>query len=422
MLSGAAASTSGGTPPTPSAEHFAHFDLARLRRIQTTELVEQFFLDSEDLDLFAAPRFEVDLFRVVYPSTIPEQNRQTLATGLIAVPCMPSNASKNGADDVEPPASSTTDAETIFSRRRTLDVVVYNHGTTFSRSEAPSCIENSMETRLAVATFAGHGFCVVSGDYFGKGGSTEPDSYMMKESTERAILDMIEVSKTLLGEMGYDIGKFFLTGWSLGGWATLITLQALNRLQIPVTAVATACAPPDSYRSILQWIRNPLPTDANYIPAVLGLHFCAYETYFGRKGFVSRAVRSEYLEQTWAFYEGKMDWDTFLQKTTPSAPDYVNSDFLPAGIAEGCEDEDYWRTVKEKEAYRFVNTVPLRVYYGERDEVLPVWFARLIGDYQSEIGGTTTQSIEFKGANHRKTFLLAFSEQLSWFNEFRGRQ
>lgn len=381
-----------------AAEFLAHFDRERLNKIVSSELVEQYFWEAPRPSFFAEPRNALDLYKVSYNSTIPELGGQaTVATGLLALPQL----------DNKP--------RTLPQKPVDIDVVMYQHGTTFTRDEAPSCIENSMETRLTLAQFGGQGFCVMAADYFGKGGSNEPDSYLIRGSTERALLDMLTASKQVLADMGYRIRRLFLTGWSQGGWSTLVFLQALQKLGVKVTAAAIASAPTDPAAAVVRWTNNPHPTDANYVPGVLAIHFHAHEHYHGRTGLAEFAIKPEYLAPSKAFYESKMDWDTFLEKTTPEASKFVTQAFIEHCYA-GEGYQGYSRSTAELEAFRFVNLTPLRVYYGDQDEAIPVNIARLIKIYQDEISkANVTEEILERGANHRETFLRTVSKVLPWF-------
>jgi len=101
-------------------------------------------------DSFPPAKYPVKLYRVKYSSVIPEfANRPTIASGLIAIP-------ENGLDS--------------------MPVVMYQHGTVFSKTEDPSYPDNSMETKIMIARFASQGYILISADYFGRGISELPDS------------------------------------------------------------------------------------------------------------------------------------------------------------------------------------------------------------------------------------------------------
>ncbi len=136
---------SARTSPVPANsfklqyEPIAVYDVDRLNQILTTELAE-----FSDFKITYPPaRHAVQLYRVTYPSVVPELgNKPTMASGLIGVPVDASG---------------------------TLPVVSYQHGSVFGKDEVPSNPEQSTETRLMLANFAGQGYILVAADYFGKG-------------------------------------------------------------------------------------------------------------------------------------------------------------------------------------------------------------------------------------------------------------
>jgi hypothetical protein len=104
-------------------ELIGSYSVDRLNQILTSELKEFSAYPTR----YPPARYAVKLYRVTYPSVIPEQyNRPTTASGLLAVP-------ESGLD--------------------TMPVVSYQHGTVFSRTEAPSHPDESMEIRLMLAQF-----------------------------------------------------------------------------------------------------------------------------------------------------------------------------------------------------------------------------------------------------------------------------
>lgn len=128
-------------------QYIGSYEVSRLDSILTYEASIFSHLDVT----FTKAGNSVKLYRVIYNSIIPElNNKPTVASGLIAIP----ETGKNK-----------------------MPVVSYQHGTVFSKTEVPSNPEESMETRLMVAQFAGQGYILIAADYFGEGQSSEPDSY-----------------------------------------------------------------------------------------------------------------------------------------------------------------------------------------------------------------------------------------------------
>ena len=108
------------------------YDVNRLNKILTSELAEF----SNFPMVFPPAVNPVRLYKVIYNTVIPEEsNRPVRVSGLVAIP---------------------------VGRAGTLPLLSYQHGTVFTRTAVPSSPEESMETRLMVARFAGQGYIVVA--------------------------------------------------------------------------------------------------------------------------------------------------------------------------------------------------------------------------------------------------------------------
>ncbi|MCX6279952.1 MAG: hypothetical protein NT004_17950 [Bacteroidetes bacterium] len=341
-------------------------------------------------DSFPPATYPVKLYRVKYNSVIPElSNRPVVASGLIAIP-------ENGSDS--------------------MPLLMYQHGTTFSKTEAPSFPENSMETKIIVSRFASQGYIVVCADYFGKGMSDLPDSYLVLNSAQQACVDMLFAANSILTSKKIKQGPLFLTGWSQGGWATLVLLQKLESLGITVTATATASAPADGLVMYDRWFNNYQPIDAVYLPGCITLQIQAQEYYHQQVGLTASAIRPEYLQASIDFYNSKIDWATFRKLTKDKLQDYLKPEFLASGNT--CESP-YWQVLDKSQAYRWRSHTPLYNYYGGSDEVVPVFIARLPETFQKVLGGGPTTAV-YAGdkADHRATFIYSVIHAKNWFDQF----
>jgi pimeloyl-ACP methyl ester carboxylesterase len=374
--------------PVPSGVRYqliGTYSVDRLKQILTSE-VRAF----SDYDVsYSAARYPVKLYRVTYPSVIPERNdHPTIASGLLAVP-------ESGSD--------------------MMPVVSYQHGTVFSKTEVPSHPDESMETRLMVAQFAGQGYIVVAADYFGKGQSAEKDSYLVKLSTQQACLDMLYAAQSVSAELKIKWGPLFLSGWSQGGWATMVFLNRLENLGISVKAAATASAPEDLFAIINRWIHAPQSGDAAYLPALLALQMNAYEDYYGFPGMASSLIKPQYQTVARNLYLNKITWE----QASPDLPKHLSEMLDERCVSSSSAgDTRYWQIVQENQAYRWRSKTPLRSYYGDADEVVPPYIANLPVDYQEIMGGAETTGVEVTGkADHRGTFIYAVADEKKWFDD-----
>ena len=369
------------------------YDQSRLDHILGPEL-DQFMASSTQPSTFQAQfspaKYPVKLYRVEYQSIVPELgNAPTKASGLMAIPIMNSGS---------------------------LPLVSYQHGTVFDKLDVPSNPEKSMETRIMIARFASQGYIVIAADYFGRGVSDLPDSYLVKESTRQATFDMLWASKNIVDKLKIKISHFFVSGWSQGGWVTMQFLNKLNLAGINVTAAAAASAPVDVYLTVNRWVNNYQPGDAVYLPGVMAIQLQAQENYLKQTGLLESAVRPEYIDASRKLYEGKLSWENFYKLTPSTLPKFIKPEFAKTGFLE---QGIYWQTLDSNQAYRWRSEVPLRVYYGGRDEVTPTTIAFLPQETQKLFGGAPAYAIDAgTQADHRGVFLFGVLDQKKWFDSF----
>ncbi len=369
------------------------YDQEKLNRVTGAELDAFMSTSTQPTEYqgkFSPAKYAVQLYRVRYRSVIPEfGNQPTVASGLLAIP---------------------------VTSERTLPLVSYQHGTVFDKSFVPSNPDNSMETRIMLAGFASQGYVVVSADYFGRGISNLPDSYLVKDSTRQATFDMLWSAKDILDSMKIRISHFFMSGWSQGGWVTMQFLKKLDSVGVPVTAVAAASAPVDIYLTMNRWLNNYQPVDAVYLPAVVAIQLQAQEYYLRQVGLLESAVRSEYVQAARDLYQSKIDWETFAKATPSRLSEFIKPEFAKSGFLG---DSPYWQVLDNNQAYRWRSEVPLRTYYGGSDEVTPAVIGQLPEATQKLLGGEPAKAI-YAGdhADHRAVFIFGVIDQKAWFDSF----
>ena len=365
-------------------QYIGTYEVSRLDSILTIEASSFSHFDVT----YTKAENPVKLYRIIYSSIIPElNNKPTSASGLIAIP-------ENG--------------------KNKMPVVSYQHGTVFTKTEVPSNPEESPETKLMIAQFSGQGYILIAADYFGKGLSSEPDSYQVKASTQQSCLDMLKASEEVLKALNIQQGQLFLSGWSMGGWSTLLFLQKLESLDIPVTAAASACTPTDIFALVNRWIYAPRETDAIWLPGILALQLNSYSVYYELPGLMESAVKPEYQQTTLDFYQNKITFKEFYSKTTGKVADYLKPEFIALGSNS---DSRYWQIIQDNNSYRWRSHTTLNLYYGDADEAVPEYIGTLPAGYQELIaGGQTTAVPAGKIADHRGTFKFAVNHQKKWFD------
>ena len=365
-------------------EPIGEYSVERLNRILTEELAAF----SPFKISYPPAKNAVSLYKVFYQTVIPELgNKPTTASGLVAVPQV---------------------------AQKTLPLVSYQHGTVFTKTAVPSHPEESMETRLMIARFAGQGYIVIGPDYIGKGESPEPDSYMVKEATAQACLDMLFASRVVCAGLGLTPQGLFLSGWSQGAWATMVFRHKLEILGIPVTAAATACTPSDLYLLLTRWLNNPTALDASWLPGTPLLFTFAYEHYYDLPGLSRAVIKEAYWQTANDLYANKIDWAQASKKLPTTVGELLRPEFA---AESSMGDSRFYRRLQDNQAYRWRSRTPSRYYYGKVDEVIPPYVATLPVDYARTVGAAPAEAV-YAGdsADHRGTFLFGVRDQKDWFD------
>lgn len=363
-------------------QFLAHWDAAQLNQILQTETP-----DFSGIPVSYTPAVNaVDLYRVTYSSVIPERgNAPITATGLIAVPATGGTA---------------------------FPMVSYQHGTVYGKQEVPSYPDQSPETKLMIAQFAGQGYVVIGADYFGMGTSNEPEGYMVKASHQQASYDMLMASGAVLDRMNIRSTNLFLAGWSQGGFVTMAFLEKLESAQVTVSAAATASAPVDVFVALNGFLNFPRPNDASWVNSLFILSAFSFENYYGVPGLARSVIEDEYYELALKAYQREpfdpFEIPTDLHKLIK--PQYFDPQFFAASA--------YGRLLAQTEAYRWVIRSPVRTYYGETDEAISTGLGRLAMTYQRAMGNgnPTVDAVSTGATTHRGTFAKAVPQWKTWFD------
>lgn len=335
---------------------------------------------------YSPARNAVRLYRVTYSSVVPERgNKPTIASGLLAIP---------------------EDSGTSFP------MVSYQHGTVYGKQEVPSFPQQSPETQLMVAQFAGQGYVVVGADYFGLGTSTEPEGYMVKASHQQATYDMLIASRAVLDHLKLTTTKLFIAGWSQGGFVTMAMLEKLEQAGVKVDAAATASAPADVFVALNGFLNFPRKNDASWVTSLFILSAFSFENYYGVPGLARSLIsdayydvsRKAYLREPYDPAQVPADLHKLIRA------DYFDPQFFAASA--------YGRLAAQATAYRWIIKSRVRNYYGESDEVISIGLGQLPMTYQRAIGSgnQTVEAVSTGSTSHRGTFATAVPKWKSWFD------
>jgi len=369
--------------PGVSYQFIGRWDVDKLNHILKVETPKFFGVTVS----YSPARNAVRLYRITYASVIPERgNAPTVASGLLAIP---------------------------ESSARNFPVLSYQHGTVYAKQQVPSFPDQSPETQLVLAQFAGQGYVVLGADYFGMGLSKEPEGYLVKGSHQQATYDMLMASRTVLARMKVSSSKLFLGGWSQGGFVTMAFLEKLERSGIPVAGAATASAPFDGFATMSGFLDFPRKNDASWVSSLFILTAFSFENYYGMPGLAHSVINDAYYDVARKLYQRQpvdlAQVPTDLKKLVRT--EYFNPQFFA--------NSAYGRLLSEQtNAYHWIIKTPVQNHYGEADEVITPGLGRLAMTYQRAIGSGNLQveAISTGLTDHRGTYATAVPNWKKWFD------
>ena len=369
----------------------------------------------------------VDFYRLTYNTKIPETKSSYQVSGLLAIPALQQK-----------------------DRQRTsakIPLLSWQHGTILDPKDAPSeLIRNgsimrqfygapwSSETLFNVVRFAGNGYALAAADYIGNGISDATQAYAVKDATIQTTKDMITgatmVIKSLRGTTRDPISKLALNGWSQGGINTQWLGTALQNDGIMVNKQSQSAAPTDIEKTASYWF-NDYPGDPNWLTCCVPLLLGSYEKYYGLKGLMQAAVKSDYIDIANKIYNKQIDWSKVAPAPEgqgllglPAKPiDMINQSFIDNfNAGKG----DFYARVKANSALEEKYNHPTRFYGGSADNVVPEEISvNLPVNFQQGLGSDLSSGLDMgPAATHRGTFLSSLfgstvspgSDILTWFN------
>lgn len=324
-------------------------------------------------------RYAVDCYRMEYTVTAPD-GRRARQSGLLALP-----------RDV--PATR---------------LVSFQHGTATTRTAVPSKPDG---TGLAAAIlFAGNGYALVAPDYPGMGVSPGKHPYYVAESIGPSVVAMIDAARKLEGVPDKPV---FLSGFSEGGWASMVALKILEARGDRVLGAAPVAGPYDIRNiSVPAAMKGGAPSHSLYL---------AYAAW-GQAGYYGHRLDSlltpKYALTVERLFDGAepkailaglpanprtMFNQAFLDRYDRGEAHWYLDVFAAAGVAD------------------MTPVTPLRLYYGAQDrDVVPE--EALAAARGMRARGANVTAVDVGPVGHEPSMLAAAPLIFAWLQELEAAE
>jgi pimeloyl-ACP methyl ester carboxylesterase len=290
-------------------------------------------------------------------------------------------------------------------------VVSFQNGTNVKHSSAPT--ENLTDEELILLHgMAGLGFVVVVADYIGFGSTSDLfHPYLYKPLFESAVVDLLKALTewSALEESPVKLnGQLFLTGYSLGGWATLLTHQSIEQHPINgLTLVGSACGA-GSYN--LESMQPYLFEQTDYPqPFYVPFLVMGYQSVGALQSDLSLYFSEPYATRIPTLFDGAKTSGEINAQLTTNMLELLSANLLE-NYATGSEYADFRDQLYQNSIQAWENKVPISFYHGTADLNVPFFQSEQLVNAFRALGQDETEVSFYpiQDANHETGVLPMF--------------
>ena len=332
-----------------------------------------------------APRFDVDVYRVVY-ITADAKGALVEASGALFLPV---------GVDVLPMISLQHISQTERSAVASVSPLIYG------------------PDGLLAASF---GYVACAPDYLGFGISQGIHPYLHAESSANAVMDFVRASRKFCTGEGVTLnGQLFLTGYSEGAYATLAaqrSMEASPASEFAITAVSCLSGPYDLEAMAAAILAAPGRTNEIYFPFLL----VAYDNIYGWNQLDDMFI-APYAGQIAALFDGTHSFDA-IDGALPGTVGNLMSPGFRASFANGTAT-NVVAALRENTLFNWRPAAPIRLYHGTADTLAPFANAEAARNYFSSQPGTSVTLYPVNGAGHEGAIFASIDPTFKWFESLR---
>lgn len=335
--------------------------------------------------------FSVDVYRLTYRTHF--KNQEIIASGLVCIP----------AD------------EGIFP------MLSFQNGTNSAHANAPT--ENAGNNTFTILQgLAGNGYILLIPDYIGFGTSdTIVHPYYIKDPTNNAVIDLILASREFI-DIFIDDAVYsqdcYLAGYSQGGWASLSSLQAIERNELlDIEVRATSCGA-GAY-DILSATEYILGLDTFPGPQYLPYYLYSHQQYGSISDPLDKYFQEPYASMIPDLFDGTLTNAQVNAQLTDTISQLLNADFINNFTMDNTYEE-----IRTDMVNNSISAWPaaslLRFYHGTADlHVAPSQSKNMCQDFQATGLGDRVEYFDIPDVDHNGGVLPWGISTLVWFNELK---
>lgn len=326
----------------------------------------------------------IDAYRLVY-RTIAPSGAPTTASGLLVLPRTASTQ---------------------------LPSLVFEHGTTVSRAEAPSVGADSF-ARLVALLDGSAGFATIAPDYLGTGVGPGRQAYLQVRTEVSASVDLVRAARAFAATRGRSLGRRLLvSGFSQGGQAAMglgKALQAGKAGGLTLGGLAAVSGPYDLQHAEIPAILEGRTeaTSSNYNLAFFALSWKRLYGMYGERREAFRPGTGKVI--------GLFDGEHPESQIFAALPDRLDGLFTPTFLNRLAHPGGrLLRALRVNDATcSWRPAVPVRLYFSRSDEVVaPLNTRHCVAQLRAR--GATVKAVDIGQVPHLESIGVAAPQMLRW--------
>ena len=293
-----------------------------------------------------------------------------------------------------------------------LPLVSIQHGTQTKDNLVASVSPMNSTEGIVGLIMASMGYMVVVPDYPGFGVSNIMHPYLHAKSLIPSVIDLMRAGKTYSSRHQIMLdGRIFLTGFSEGGYVTLVTQRAIEleySQEFNLTAVAPCAGPYDLYGTM----QTLFQTGQYNHPAYIAYILTAYNDIYGWNR-LNDFFNAPYSSRVQNLFNGSKTFGEVVNQLPSTFPELMDSTFVN-NVRNGSELA-FIAAVKENTLLDWNPKAPIHFFHGDADDISPYQNALTAVEKLKANGGANIQLTTIPGGNHENSGPIAVIGAIQWF-------
>ena len=293
-----------------------------------------------------------------------------------------------------------------------LPLASIQHGTQTKRDLVASVSPLNSVEGIAGLAIASLGYAVVIPDYLGFGVSRVMHPYLHARSLVPGVVDLVRAARSYCARNLVSLnGKLFLTGYSEGGYVTLVTQKAMEEeygAEFTLTAVAPLAGPYD-----LAGMTDTVFRTGTYgTPAYIALFLTAYDGVYGWNR-LQDFFNPPYAAMMPGLFDGSKTWGEVVNQLPTTFSALMNPSFVANYL--GGHEQALQSALQENTLLNWRPRAPIHFFHGDADDVVPIQNAYTAMNAFIANGAVSVQLTTIPGGTHETSGPYAIVGAVQWF-------